>query len=177
MPAEIYTQREMMGQSRRPPQGGNQSPAARLSEMQQLARRKPPMTMEEALRFIRNQRKTRIPRQGGIPGQTARPFRAVKAPPTGRIPTFKPDIAAPRNGKTAIRGQISKIPEMLVTRTINQLLFLFTGQPRLARILQAKPQVKKIRIEIINRAIARVQKKQFPAITPQDVNALYKAVS
>lgn len=173
MPRELFTRADRMrGIAAAMMKQGNQSPGARLAEMQQFAARSgTKMNMEQALQFVKNQRQKKVPRAAGIPGQTARPFKPVKAPPSGRIPKFRPGIAQARRRKMPPRS-----PAMVVLKAVNQLLFLFSGERRLAALKQKHPRVMPIRAEIVKRAIERVQKKQFPSITIEDVTALYKAL-
>lgn len=178
MSVEMVTRRDRLGSiTEQLMRQGNQSPGARLAEMKQFAGKSgAKMNLAQALRFIKQQRAAMIPSKGDIPGQTARSFPAVQAPPTGRIPTMKPQIARARPGaKKGKKITPAMRRKILVARTLRQLVCLFTGKS--AKVVAAQnPRAQSLLVEIAKRGNQRLTQKQFPAITVEDVQALYKSL-
>ena len=139
--------------------------ASRLGIMKNLSGLKKGIrgfTMNRALGFIKNLRGRRIPRRRGIPGETRRPMRAVRAP-RARVTPFMPAMSTAST--QAVGGQAA------IIQAVRKIVRITAGKP-LNQVSDSTRQIARATIQMGTR---RMQAGRYPALPMGIIKRLYMA--
>ncbi len=139
--------------------------ASRLGIMKNLSGLKKGIqgfSMNRALGFIKSLRGRRIPRRRGIPGQTRRPMRAVRAP-RPRVASFRPGMA------TASMRKVGG--SAVIIQAVRKIVRITAGIP-LNQVSDSTRQIARATIQMGTR---RMQAGRYPALPMRIIKRLYMA--